>query len=84
MVDKITLRRFSDQYGHITGDDLQAFAGDITKYIRQNNDDWAARYGGEEFLICLVNCDQVEFLRLPKCASLLKTWRYGRSIENHR
>ncbi len=60
MVDIDHFKKVNDQYGHITGDEvLQAFAGDITKYIRQNNDDWAARYGGEEFLICLVNCDQV-------------------------
>ena len=60
MVDIDHFKKVNDQYGHITGDEvLPAFAGDITKYIRQNNDDWAARYGGEEFLICLVNCDQV-------------------------
>jgi diguanylate cyclase len=47
-------KRFNDEYGHLTGDQvLRLVAGAVKQNVK--GDDIAARYGGEEFAIVLPN-----------------------------
>lgn len=67
MADIDLFKRVNDVYGHSVGDEvLRGIAQELLRHVRKEAGDWVARYGGEEFLICLVNCDQPEAVRVAE------------------
>jgi len=57
MIDVDHFKKFNDQYGHITGDQiLREIGGLISDNIREI--DIAGRYGGEEFCVILPDTDR--------------------------
>jgi len=58
MIDVDFFKKFNDQYGHLTGDQILREVGMI---IRENirEIDIAGRYGGEEFCVILPDTDRV-------------------------
>ncbi len=53
MIDVDDFKRFNDNYGHLTGDEVLKQVGKSIQHCGQRPADLAARYGGEEFVMIL-------------------------------
>ncbi|MBF7096368.1 GGDEF domain-containing protein [Alkalibacter mobilis] len=66
MTDIDDFKEINDTYGHPAGDKvIKKFSEIILKSIRRDFD-WAARYGGEEFLICLVETNREQAMKVAE------------------
>ena len=52
MIDVDHFKNFNDQFGHLKGDEILVFLGELLR-AKLKPTDVAARYGGEEFIIIL-------------------------------
>ncbi|VAX36933.1 hypothetical protein MNBD_UNCLBAC01-1831 [hydrothermal vent metagenome] len=79
MIDVDFFKRFNDEYGHLTGDQILREVGSIIrKNIREI--DVAGRYGGEEFCVVLPDTDKegahyaAERIRLAMEEAIIKAY----------
>lgn len=76
MLDIDFFKRFNDEYGHQTGDQvLRLVATTIKKHMPPNAT--AARYGGEEFVVLLPDHELFQVMRV---AELIRTELRGRDL----
>ena len=57
MIDVDDFKKFNDNYGHLTGDDVVKKVACLLSTELRNESDFVARYGGDEFVMLLPNCD---------------------------
>lgn len=57
MADIDNFKKYNDEYGHRTGDEVLRKTAFLLNNIIKTYGGEAGRYGGEEFLIVLLNCD---------------------------
>jgi diguanylate cyclase (GGDEF)-like protein len=54
MFDLDGFKRYNDQYGHVEGDKVLRWVGEIVKNSIRNSVDSGYRYGGDEFAVLLI------------------------------
>lgn len=57
MIDVDSFKQVNDHYGHVKGDEILKFIGDILKRVASSRNYFTARYGGDEFIM-LCEVDQ--------------------------
>ena len=72
VIDVDNLKEMNDKYGHLAGDKLLRFVGDIIKHCIRENVDWPFRYGGDEFCVILT--------QVPKEQALVTSERFIESF----
>jgi diguanylate cyclase (GGDEF)-like protein/PAS domain S-box-containing protein len=65
MLDVDHFKKFNDNYGHQTGDELLKELAQIAKKLIRDND-ILVRYGGEEFFVIMPNCDQRQAIEVAE------------------
>lgn len=65
MLDVDHFKKFNDNYGHQTGDELLKELAQITENLIRDND-ILVRYGGEEFFVIMPNCSQRQAIEVAE------------------
>ncbi len=64
-IDIDYFKHYNDSYGHLAGDQVLSFMGDILQDTVKGKG-FSARYGGEEFAVVLPNCDSETALKIAE------------------
>lgn len=60
MIDLDDFKKYNDHFGHLQGDKLISFVGEMLKTESQKSGTVAARYGGEEFTLLMPGYDSLQ------------------------
>ncbi|RXJ01851.1 diguanylate cyclase [Anaerobacillus alkaliphilus] len=63
LIDIDDFKKYNDYYGHLAGDDLLKYIGNLLSEGCKENNFFVARYGGEEFVIIMKDVDRSTALK---------------------
>lgn len=86
LIDIDDFKKYNDHYGHLAGDDLLKYIGEMIKEGCKKDNFFVARYGGEEFVIIMEDTEKTEAIQFLNTLrkQINDSYHHGVEILPHR